>query len=164
MSEENAQKRNFMPEEFARAVRKFEKSCKQLASLNNEVGELSKKKPDGPINKFKLGFINGLLEDVNPFLGDTRPFEEFTSFDQDSVPTNSDVKMILSLYLASCLSKRQQDARLDPRTRKTFWYLDDEPVIEADSRDDRLYSDRYEEDGDEEDEESAYYGLVEDKL
>ncbi|SRR5713101_4281917 len=81
----------------------FEKVKAQLRQLQNEVSALSKSKPDNPINKFKLGFINEKLVEANTILtGDFLPFKDFTVFDVDNVPTNSDVVMILSQYL-DCL-------------------------------------------------------------
>ena len=142
--------------EFLSMARRFEKASKQLTSLSREIGELSKKKPDGPINKFKLGFINKLLGDVNPFLGDQKPFSEFTLFDEDSLPTNSDVKLMISLYLTSCPAKRGRDARRDSETGRTFWYLGDTPIIEVDSRDDRFYEDFEADAGEYENEENDY--------
>lgn len=82
------------------AVRDFLRSQEQLGSFLIEVGKLSAKKPDGPLNKFKLGFINQVLETVNGILGDEfRPFPQFTVFDvEGSIPSASDVVMMLSQY------------------------------------------------------------------
>jgi hypothetical protein len=81
----------------------FEKVKAQLSQLQNEISVLSKSKPDNPINKFKLGFINEKLVEANTILtGEFAPFKDFTVFDVDTVPTNSDVVMILSQYL-DCL-------------------------------------------------------------
>ena len=143
MSSDNVQAASLSREDFVQAARRFEKASKQLVPLVHEIGELSKKKPDGPINKFKLGFINKLLEEVSPLLGDMKPFADFTLFDADIVPTNSDVKLILSQYVASCRAKRERDARKDGDFGMVFWYLEDDPIVEADSRDDRFYEDRY---------------------
>ena len=64
-----------------------------------EFLELSKKKPDGPLNKFKLQRVNQLLELANTYFeSNDRPFQDFTIFSDDQLPTNSDVRMILSQY------------------------------------------------------------------
>lgn len=82
------------------AVSDFLKAQEQLGCFLTEVGKLSTKKPDGPLNKFKLKFINQVLETINAILGDDfRPFPEFTVFDvEGSVPSASDVVMMLSQY------------------------------------------------------------------
>jgi hypothetical protein len=61
------------------------------------------------VNKFKLNFINTLLEQANGFLGNQyKPFEDFIKFDLDDVPQNSDVVFILSQYL-QCFEKVRAD-------------------------------------------------------
>lgn len=87
----------------------FEKVQAQLQGLFDEIGTLSKKKPDDAINKFKLSFINPILLGANKLLtGTYKPFADFEQFDSDSLPTNSDVVLILSQYL-NCLEKLRAD-------------------------------------------------------
>lgn len=81
----------------------FEMVKAHLQQLQKEVGALSKAKPDNPINKFKLGFINEKIGQANLILvGEFKPFKTFELFDEDDLPTNSDVVMVLSQYL-DCL-------------------------------------------------------------
>lgn len=88
------------PEIDRETVRLFEKTEAQLEGFFEEVGNLSKKKPDDAVNKFKLGFINQMLESANRLLGtEYRPFPDFEKFDVDAVPTTSDVVTMLSQYL-----------------------------------------------------------------
>jgi len=91
---------------------KFIKLVKQMKRLIAEFSILSKKKPDGAVNKFKIKLINPVLEVANYFVNDKRyrPFEEFELFDEDTLPTNSDVLVILSQYIA-CLEKYYDDKR-----------------------------------------------------
>ena len=87
----------------ANDVNSFEKARSQLEQLHNEISLLSKSKPDNPINKFKLSFINEVIAVANVILvGDFKPFRDFEVFDADELPTNSDVVMILSQYI-DCL-------------------------------------------------------------
>ena len=87
----------------AKDVDFFEKVRAQLQQLHNEISALSKAKPDNPINKFKLTFINEKLGEANIILtGAFKPFKDFTLFNIDELPTNSDVVMVLSQYL-DCL-------------------------------------------------------------
>jgi len=65
-----------------------------------EISQLTKKKPDGAVNAFKLKLINKVITAGNFVLGENyRPFSEFSEFDVDDVPTNSDVTLILSQYM-----------------------------------------------------------------
>ena len=91
---------------------KFIKLVKQMKSLMAEFSILSKKKPDGAVNKFKIKLINPVLEVANYFLDDRlyKPFEEFELFDEDTLPTNSDILVILSQYI-TCLEKYHKDKK-----------------------------------------------------
>ena len=80
-------------------VWEFEKLEQQLHSFLDEMSALSSKKPDGPVNKFKLKFLNATLGSINKIIADYRPFPDFEQFDVDSLPSNSDVVVILSLSL-----------------------------------------------------------------
>lgn len=109
-------------------VDKFEKVQAQIEGLNKEIGLLSRKSPNDGVNKFKLKFINQILEETNQLLiGNYKPLEGFEKFDVDELPSNSDVTMILELYL-NCLEK----LRADNVTTKDyeigyFWIVDSKP-------------------------------------
>ncbi len=84
-------------------VELFEKVQSQSDEMCKEMSILSRKHPDGPINKFKLKFINEKLKEANTLLqGFHKPFSDFEAFDEADLPTNSDVVLILSQYL-DCL-------------------------------------------------------------
>ena len=88
---------------------RFEKLVGQIQSIYEELSLLSKKSPNDAVNKFKLQFVNALLESSNELLGEQyRPFHDFASFDLDEVPQNSDVVFILSQYL-QCFEKLRAD-------------------------------------------------------
>lgn len=87
----------------------FEKVQSQLESLHSEIGALSKKAQNDAINKFKLKFINQVLGDANNILGEKyKPFFDFDLFDENELPTNSDVTFIVSQYLG-CIEKLKVD-------------------------------------------------------
>lgn len=84
-------------------VAHFDKLTSQLEKLSSDIESLSKKNPDHPINKFKLQFINEKIQDANQFLQPPyKPIENFDIFDEISLPSNSDVVMVLSQYI-ECL-------------------------------------------------------------
>jgi hypothetical protein len=89
-------------------VAEFEKLEQQLHSFLDEISELSKKKPNDPINKFKLGFINSSLASLNRILGDYKPLDDFTQFNPDDLPSNSDVMLILGQYAAAAYNLRRR--------------------------------------------------------
>jgi len=98
----------------------FEKISGQLVGVYEEISLLSKKNPNDAVNKFKLSFINNILEKANTYLGDHyRPFTDFSLFDSDSVPQNSDVVFIITQYLQS-FEKFRADNTYDSYG-KWFW-------------------------------------------
>ena len=77
-----------------------EKLIAQIEGFYGEMSVLSKSKPDNPLNAFKLKFINDKLIEANRVLvGEYQPLKGFTVFDDATLPTNSDVVMVLSQYL-----------------------------------------------------------------
>lgn len=87
----------------------FEKLSGQMISVYDEITLLSKKNPNDAVNKFKLKFINNLIEDSNTYLSDKyKPFDDFDVFNQDDMPQNSDIVFILAQYL-QCYEKLRAD-------------------------------------------------------
>jgi hypothetical protein len=107
-------------------VEKFLKLQPQLKSAYDEIALLSKKKPTDSLNTFKLKFINSILSRANEILEDNyKPFpEEFTLFDENDMPNNSDVVFILSHYL-TCLEKLRCD-NIKIYEHKWHWLIDGE--------------------------------------
>lgn len=87
----------------------FEKLQAQLDGLHTEISALSKKSQNDALNKFKLKFVNQIISEANDLLGDKyKPFKDFELFDENDMPTNSDVAMMLTQYL-NCLEKLRAD-------------------------------------------------------
>jgi len=106
-------------------IDKFIKLVKQIKNLISEFSVLSKKKPDDAVNKFKIKLINPVLDLANYFVNDKKykPFEEFELFDEDTLPTNSDVLVILSQYSA-CLEKYYEDSE-QYYSGDHYWIIND---------------------------------------
>lgn len=110
----------------------FNKTNSQLQQLHGEMCILSKSKPDNPINEFKLGFINEKLGESNLLLtGDFKPFKEFTLFDADKLPSNSDVVMVLSQYLDRLEAWRCSNIRFNQVDYDWYWVLEDDDHLKA---------------------------------
>jgi hypothetical protein len=99
-------------------VETFERLSKQLHSFLAQVSELSSKKPNDPVNKFKLKFINATLEDLNKVLAAGRPFQDFSVFDSDDLPSNSDVVVMLDQYEKACATFRADNSTYATGSRK----------------------------------------------
>jgi len=112
-------------------VHLFEKVQSQLEGILSEITILAKKSPNDGVNKFKLKFINEILAGGNGVLGKTyKPLESFEQFDEDDIPSNSDVTFILSQYL-NCFEKMRADNIYRERKydgnkyfHEWFWVLD----------------------------------------
>ena len=116
----------------------FEKLSGQLISVYEEVSLLSKKNPNDAVNKFKLKFLNNLIDKSNKFLSNEyKPFDDFDIFDEDDMPQNSDVVFILSQYL-QCFEKFRADNVVIRRGAIWYWKLVGEKNDEVD-KDGMLY-------------------------
>lgn len=90
-------------------INNFEKTQTQLEGLLTEITILARKSPNDGVNKFKLKFINEIILSGNKILGATyKPLDSFEKFDEDDLPSNSDVTFILSQYL-NCFEKLRAD-------------------------------------------------------
>ena len=104
----------------------FEKTNMQLEGLQSEVLNLSRKSPNDAINKFKLALINKIIHTANRLLGEQyRPFPDFSLFDENALPSNSDVTMILGQYL-NCMEKMRADniKLVDSFSNEWSWKID----------------------------------------
>lgn len=107
-------------------IERFEKAEAQLSGLYEEVSNLAKKAPDGPLNTFKLKFVNTVLAELNALLPKgRRPFDDFAQFDAAELPSASDVVLILRQY-ANCLEELRADHVDQQYDGKWYWRIDGE--------------------------------------
>lgn len=101
----------------------FEKLQSQLEGLHDEISALSKKSQNDALNKFKLKFVNQILGQANTILGvNYKPFADFDLFDENDIPSNSDVAMMLTQYLTCFEKLRADNVRQD--FGRWFWVID----------------------------------------
>ena len=80
-------------------VNELEKLIAKISGLYEEISALSKKSPNDGINSFKLNIVNSVVNQCNDFLGtEDLPIEEFSQFEEDQIPSNSDVVFVLAQY------------------------------------------------------------------
>lgn len=89
-------------------VDKFVMLSQLLSSIYSEMKEFSKKKPDEPLNKFKVKNVNRVLEKVKEALKDEPTIEFLDLLDDESLPSNSDAILIIGQYTASMNSYRNK--------------------------------------------------------
>jgi len=106
-------------------VEKLEKIIGQLQAAHSEIAVLSKKSPADSLNSFKLMMINKVIKESNIVLGKKyKPFEEFEKFQEDDLPSNSDVTMVLAQYMEEAERFRSDNVK----QRMGNWYY----VVEGD--------------------------------
>lgn len=72
-----------------------------LKAMHREFQDLSRKKPDGTVSKGKIGIVNRLLKDLLTML-EGEPQRQFLDIlEEDDIPQNSDVVLVLSQYCAA---------------------------------------------------------------
>jgi hypothetical protein len=106
-------------------VERFEKVTGQIEAVYDEITSLSKKSPNDAVNKFKLRLVNKVLEDANSLLdGKHKPFDDFTVFNEDALPSNSDVAFILAQYLNCMESLRAENIKEADYGGEWYWVID----------------------------------------
>ncbi len=81
-------------------VKNLEKLIVQLQGLHSEISVLAKKSPNDGLNLFKLKLVNKVIAQGNEiFTEHYKPFEDLEGCEEETLPTNSDVTMILALYI-----------------------------------------------------------------
>jgi len=100
-------------------VENFEQIQLRLEGMYNEIKALSGKRPDDAINLFKLKLVNQTIQEANKILHERDlPFEGFTKFDENELPTNSDIAFVLSGYLSGFEKMRSDNIRMS----LGYWY------------------------------------------
>lgn len=101
-----AKKKNNLPSDAL--VEKFIMLSQLLNSVYTEMKEFSKKKPDEPLNTFKVKNVNRVLEQVKEVLKDEPTIEFLDLLDDETLPSNSDAILIIGQYNASMTSFRNK--------------------------------------------------------
>lgn len=106
-------------------VEQFDKINGQLEGIYEEITSMSKKAPNDGVNKFKLRLVNKVLEEANSLLDNKhKPFDDFTIFDEDTLPSNSDVAFILAQYLNCMENLRAENIRQEDYSVQWYWIID----------------------------------------
>jgi hypothetical protein len=93
-----------------------------LSAMRDEYSELSKKKPDGTLNKLKVHGVNRLLTDLKELLKNETVTRYLDLLSDDDLPQYSDVTIILSQYVAAMKSFRQAREHKDS-SYKMVWRM-----------------------------------------
>lgn len=80
-------------------VGKYEMLYPLLMTLRTEIKELSKKKPDGTMNKLKVQMVNKILSQAKELLSSEPEVQFLEILDDETLPSYSDSLLITSQYI-----------------------------------------------------------------
>jgi hypothetical protein len=103
-------------------VEKFDMLQPMLESFLTEVRELSKKKPDGPLNGVKIKMINRILAQVKEALSTDASVEYLDLLDEEVLPQNSDAVLILGQYSAAMEQFKAKHYGYDTMSGRKQWF------------------------------------------
>lgn len=94
-----------------------------LTAMFREFQEFTKKKPEGVLSKNKVKIVNRLLTDILTIVQDeaSRPFLDL--LDEDDLPQNSDVLLMLGQFVAAMQGFHEKYWRRDPVTYEDRWWV-----------------------------------------
>jgi len=92
-----------------------------------EMKELSKKKPDDLLNKFKVKSVNRVLEKLKVLLKSEPTVEFLDILDEESLPSNSDSVLIISQHIAALKEFRSRYHYYDNSSYEHRWRTKENP-------------------------------------
>jgi len=118
MTKENNQKTTTQDK-----VNTYESTAPFLESLYKEIQILSKKKPDGTLNQYKVKIINRLLSDIKTMLSGETDSKYLDLVNDEDLPQYSDVVIILSQYLVAMDKFRLKYSYMDDIDGDLHWFI-----------------------------------------
>ncbi len=112
-----------------------------LHAQRQEFDILSKKKSDGPLNKMKIKMVNRVLEPLNELLRNEPSHKFLDVLNEDEMPTNSDVVLIISQYEEALQNFSNRYFLIDQNytdkygTPKKRWNIKEDPILEEGEED-----------------------------
>ena len=106
------------------AVEKYEILSPLLHAVLREMKELSKKKPDGVLNKLKVEMVNKILSQIKDLLSEEPTLEFIELLDDETLPTNSDAVFILAQFRAAMDHFQETYFRWDGSLGRKRWHTE----------------------------------------
>jgi len=105
-----------------------------LHAQRQEFDLLSKKKSDGQLNKMKIKIVNRVIEPLNELLKNESSHKFLDILNENDMPTNSDVVLIISQYERALLSFKNKYYLIDKDYRNKYgeaqarWNIKENPI------------------------------------
>ncbi len=97
-----------------------------IKSMRDEIKVLSSKKQDGVLNNLKIKIINRLIDPARELLAKEPTLEYLERLDEDLLPQNSDVVLILSQYIEA-LNQYQLKNQVNVGYGNYMWRTQENP-------------------------------------
>jgi hypothetical protein len=91
-----------------------------------EIKELSRKKPDATMSKFKVGQINRILTDIKAFLLNEPEAKYLDLLDDETLPQVGDAVVVMAQFDAALHSFVDRHKKYDQFDHEHKWYLIEE--------------------------------------
>jgi hypothetical protein len=104
-----------------------------IGSLMDEMKELSKKKPDGLLNKLKVSMINKRLKPMKDLVRSLPIAQFLDELDEESLPSNSDTVLIVGQFTAAL--KAYRTAFRGHQGGRSGWFTDEGFIEDGEIRD-----------------------------
>ena len=98
----------------------YDRLVPMLYAAHHEMTELSKKKQDGVVNALKIKMINRLLTELSTVIEKDPSYAFVDLLEEDTLPQNSDVVLILSQWKAALSQYHDKHYRKDGYERRWF--------------------------------------------
>jgi len=105
----------------------FDRLNPMLEAVHREMSELSKKKQDGVVNALKIKMINRLLTALSDITKDDPSHDFLDKLDEETLPQNSDVVLILSQWQAALKQFRAKHHGHDLARSENRWFTVEDP-------------------------------------
>lgn len=105
----------------------YDRLVPMLEAAHREMTELSKKKQDGVVNALKIKMINRLLTELSKVLEHDHSFGFVDMLDEETLPQNSDVVLVLSQWRAALDQYKNKHWGIDRTTGERRWFTKDNP-------------------------------------
>jgi len=99
-----------------------------LSSIYLEMKEFSKKKPDEPLNKFKVKNINRVLEPIKTILANQPTLTYLDLLDDDTLPSNSDAILVIGQFIASIDRFQKRYKFYSLAEKRERWSTQENPI------------------------------------
>jgi hypothetical protein len=104
----------------------YDRLVPMLEAAHREMSELSKKKQDGVVNALKIKIFNRLLTELGKVIEDDPAYALVDMLDEDTLPQNSDVVLVLSQWKAALEQFKAKHYGWDGSTKR--WFTTEDPV------------------------------------